>query len=171
MLFTVDDLCLSYLNNFIWFDRVKEKNPDFRIVAFTIANYKNNEPLLESTTFKDWFEKHKDWVEIAVHSYDHEGLPDGDRDDEKYWIEKAFEGLRFFLPKRYGYRSPGWQTTNKTVNILKDLGFSYIAYEGKVRDLKKDEIIETNVFNSHLYDVESIKKLGGVKNEISKNIS
>ena len=162
MVFTVDDLCLSYLDNFKYFDELKEGNSLLRVVAFTIANYKNNEPLLESHTFKDWFEGHKDWVEIAVHSYDHDGIPDGDRDDEAYWIKKALEGLRPFLPKEYGYRSPGWQTTNKTVGILKDLGFSYIAYEGRIKDLKKNEIVETSVFNSHLYDVASIKKLGGV---------
>jgi len=78
---TVDDLCLSYLNNFKYFDRIKEEHLDFKLVAFAIANFKNEELLLESTIFKDWFEKHKDWVEIGVHSYDHDGLPDGDRDN------------------------------------------------------------------------------------------
>lgn len=162
MMCTVDDLCLSYLDNFRYFDELKERSPSLKVTAFTIANYKNNEPLLGSVTFKDWFERHKNWVEIAVHSYDHDGIPDGDRDDEALWIKKALEGLRPFLPEQYGYRSPGWQTTNKTVGILKGLGFSYIAYEGRVKDLKKDEIVETNVVNSHLYDVASIKKLGGV---------
>jgi len=170
MIFTVDDLCLSYLDNFKYFDELKKKNPKLKVIAFAIANYKNGELLLESTIFKDWFEKHKDWVEIAVHSYDHNGLPDGDRDDEEYWIKKALDSLRPFLPKRYGYRSAGWQTTNKTVPILKKLGFSYIAYEGKIRDLIKDEIIETQIFNSHLYDIESIKRLE-VNYEISKNTS
>lgn len=169
MLHTIDDLCLSYLSNFSYFDDLKIRFPEFKLTAFTIGNYKNNEPLLESTTFKNWFEGHKNWVEIAVHSYDHDGLPDGDREDEEYWIEKARDSLKPFLPDKYGYRSPGWQTTNKTVGILKKLGFSYIAYESRVRDLEKDLIVETNVFNSHLYDVGSIKRIGGVLNEIFKS--
>ena len=160
MLITTDDLCLSYLDNFKHFDKLKERSRSLKVTAFAIANYKNNEPLLESATFKDWYKEHESWVEIAVHSYDHDGTPDGDRDDEEYWITKALEGLRPFLPSEYGYRSPGWQTTNKTVPILKRLGFSYIAYEGKIRDLKKEEIIETNVINSHLYDVGSIERIG-----------
>jgi len=161
MIVTVDDLCLSYLDNFIYFDKLKEEHPDLKVIAFTIGNYKNHEYLLESALFKDWFEKHKNWVEIAIHSYDHDGLPDGDREDEEYWIKKALDSLKPFLPERYGYRSPGWQTTNKTVEILKKLGFGYIAYEGKIRDLVRDEIIEIRVLNSHLYDINSIHKLGG----------
>jgi len=161
MLITTDDLCLSYLKNFSYFDKLKEKKPDLKVIAFTIGNFKNNEPLLESTIFKEWFEKHKDWVEIGVHSYDHDGLPDGDRDDEEYWIKKALESLRPFLPERYGYRSPGWQTTIKTIPILKKLGFSYIAYFSKIRDLKEEKIIETEIINSHLYDIKSLQKIGG----------
>jgi predicted deacetylase len=160
MVITVDDLCLSYLDNFKHFDKLKERSPSLKVTAFAIANYKNNELLSESVTFKDWYERHKDWVEIAVHSYDHDSIPDGDRDDEAYWIEKALESLRPFLPVEYGYRSPGWQTTNRTVPILKNLGFSYIAYESKIKDLKRDEIVETNVLNSHLYDVGSIERIG-----------
>lgn len=161
MIYTVDDLCLSYLDNFVYFDRIKEKNSDFKIIAFTIANFKNKELLSESSIFKDWFEKHKSWVEIAVHSYDHDGLPDADREDEEYWIQKALNSLKPYLPERYGYRSPGWQTTNKTVPILKKLGFSYIAYETRIKDLKEDKIIGIQIINSHLYDIKSLEMRGG----------
>jgi predicted deacetylase len=159
MLITVDDLCLSYLENFKVLDDLKAKHPDLRITAFTIANFKNKENLAESEEFKKWLDKHK-WVEIAVHSYDHDEIPDGDREDEELWIKKALDGLRPFLPENYGYRSPGWQTTNKTVGILKKLGFSYIAYESKVKDLKTDQITELNIINSHLYDIPSLERIG-----------
>jgi hypothetical protein len=158
--FSTDDLCLEYLNNFSILDRIKESYPWFKMVAFTISNFKNNENLLESVIFKKWFEEHKDWVEIAVHSYDHDGIPDGDRDNEEVWIQKALEGLKPFLPKEYGYRSPGWQTTNKTVPILKKLGFAYIAYESFTKDIIKDIIISRNIINSHLYDIKSLEKIG-----------
>jgi len=159
MIYTVDDLCLEHLNNFKYFDDIKEQKPDFKLIAFTISNYKNNENLSKSKVFKEWFEEHKDWVEIAVHSYDHEYPPDGDRENQEKWIKKALDNLKLFLPKEYGYRSPGWQTTCKTVPILKKLGFSYIAYETKIKDLKNNKIINTNIINSHLYDVNSINKI------------
>lgn len=159
MIITTDDLCLEYLDNFKYFDKLKEIKKDLKMIAFTISNFKNYENLSESVAFKTWFETHKDWVEIAVHSYDHGYPPDGDRDNEEEWINKALNGLKPYLPKDYGYRSPGWQTTNKTVSILKKLGFSYIAYESKIKDLKKDTITETRVINSHLYDVQSIRRI------------
>ena len=162
MIFTVDDLCLSYLDNFVYFDKIKTQKKDFKIIVFTIANFNNKELLIQSDIFKEWYENHKPWVEIAVHSYDHMPPPDGDREDEAYWIEKALENLRPFLPVNYGYRSPGWQTTNRTIDILKRLGFAYIAYETKVKNLKTDSVRNEKIFNSHLYDKESMLKMGEV---------
>ena len=159
MKITVDDLCLSYLDNFKHFDELKKKVPTLKIIVFTIGNFNNNELLMDSEIFKKWYVVHSDWVEIAVHSYDHQYPPDGDRNDEEYWIKKALDSLKPFLPEEYGYRSPGWQTTNKTIDILKRLGFSYIAYETKIKDLKKNSIINERILNSHLYDLESISKM------------
>ena len=159
MIVTVDDLCLSYLDNFAYFDEIKSRYPKLKLTAFAIANRNNEELLVESSIFKTWFNQHQDWVEIGVHSYDHQYPPDGDRDDEKYWIKKARDSLKPFLPTEYSYRSPGWQTTIKTIPILEELGFRYMYYEGRVRDLKEKTIVETDIFNSHLYDVNSIKRL------------
>lgn len=159
MKYTVDDLCLEYLDNFKYFDEIKSNNPEFKIIAFTISNFKNKESLKERSLFKDWYQQHKSWVEIAVHSFDHMYPPDGDRDDQAVWIEKARDELKDFLPEKYGYRSPGWQTTNQTITILKQLGFSYIAYENKIRDIENDMILPDRIFNSHLYDINSIRRI------------
>lgn len=157
MIITVDDLCLEHLDNFLIFDALKKLHPDFRLIAFTIGNFKNKENLAQNKKFLEWWEKHKDWVEIAVHSYDHDEIPDGDRENEEEWIKKAYESLKDFLPEKYGYRSPGWQTTNKTEAILRGLGFSYIAYGTKIKYFEGK--IVGNIINSHLYDVESIKRI------------
>lgn len=159
MKITTDDLCLSYLDNFKYFDELKQNHSELKIIAFTIGNFNNEELLVESDIFKAWYQQHKDWVEIAVHSYDHKFPPDGDRDDEEYWIKKARDSLLPFLPIEYGYRSPGWQTTNKTVDILKKLGFSYIAYEAKIKNLKNNMIVNEPILNSHLYDIPSMKEV------------
>jgi len=165
---TTDDLCLSTLVNFKWFDELKEKTPDLKVVAFTIANYQNKESLKDSKNFKEWYKKRQDWIEIAVHSYDHLEPPDGDREDEAYWAKQARDSLKQFLPKKYGYRSAGWQTTNKTVSILKKLGFSYIAYETKIKDLKQDKLLPVRILNSHLNDSNSLQK---IYREVLKNYS
>ncbi len=156
MIYTVDDLCLEYLRNFRHLDELKLKVPGLKIVAFAISNFRNKESLLGSNEFLKWFGEHKGWVEVAVHSYDHLYPPDGDRQDEERWIGMALDELRGFLPKEYGYRSPGWQTTNRTVPILKKLGFAYIAYESKVQFFKGRE---EQVFNSHLYDDNSLRRI------------
>ena len=158
MYFTIDDICLKYLDNFVLLDNLKKEYSGFKMIAFTIANYKNKEDLSKSDRFKSWFDKHKDWLEIAVHSYDHLPPPDGDRSDEKYWIEKARDTLKEFLPKEYGYRSAGFQTSNKTILILKELGFSWIAYETKIRYLKEEKI-KNNIINSHIYDIKSMQHI------------
>lgn len=156
--YTVDDLCLKYLENFTLFDEIKKEFPKFRLIAFTISNFNNKENLGESKEFKYWYLQHKDWVEIAVHSYDHLYPPDGDRENQEYWIKKAYDNLCRFLPKQYGYRSPGFQTTSGTEGILKKLGFSYIAYETKIKNLITNTI-EHGVINSHLYDKKSIYEI------------
>lgn len=161
-----DDLCLSYIDNFKYFDDIKKSHPDFKMVAFAIGNNKNEEPLVGSDIFETWFNQHKDWVEIGVHSYDHQYPPDADREDEEFWIRKALRSLYPFLPKDYGYRSPGWQTTCKTIPILKKFGFRYIAYENMIEDLKEERITERIVLNSHLYDINSIKREEVSMNEI-----
>ncbi len=159
MIYTTDDLCLSYLKNFKYFDEIKKDFPNFKLIAFAIGNFNNNEPLCESALFKTWFEKHHHWVEIGVHSYDHQYPPDGDREDEEHWITKATESLKPFLGQEMIYRSPGWQTSNKTVSILKKLGFTRIAYQNQINNIKKNIIEETNVVNSHLYDIQSILRI------------
>jgi len=157
MIVTVDDLCLQHLKNFDLFDEMKVKIPSLQVMAFTISNFENKERLAVSTMFRTWYEKHKSWVVIGVHSYDHL-IPDGDRDEENQ-ISKALTELKPFLPKRYAYRSSGYQTTNETVPILKKLGFSYIYYQTQVKDLTSNKIIEKNIINSHLYDEASIRRI------------
>ncbi len=157
MVFTTDDLCLLYLKNFGILDDFKKDNPDFKIIAFTISNYGGIEDLKTSDIFKKWYNRHKDWVEIAVHSYEHI-IPDGDL-DEKECIKKALDSLKEYLPRNYGYRSAGWQTTCHTVPILKELGFSWIAYERQVNDIVHGRVMENQITNSHVSDKKSLIKL------------
>jgi len=130
---TTDDLCLSNLKYFRYWDKVKEKYPNLKLIVFTIANFKNTEDLSKSDIFKKWFEQHKDWCEIGVHGYDHQYPPECERDNQEKFIVKALEILRPFLLKEFLYRAPGFQVTCKTEPILRKLGFAGIAHQDKIK--------------------------------------
>lgn len=158
MIYTVDDLCLSYLPNFNILDNIKKHNPGFEIIAFTIADFNGNENLSKSREFREWYLERESWVEIAVHSFQHI-IPDGDQDDEEGQIRQALDILKPFLPKEYIYRPAGWQTTNQTVPILKKLGFTLIAYETRINNIKVERTISRSIINSHLYDIKSLENI------------
>lgn len=147
-LLVTDDVCPSNLRFFRYIDRVKEKYPDLKVIAFTIANYKNQR-VDESKEFKDWYKEHKYWVEIAVHGYDHSFPPEAEREDFEECVEKALEILRPFLPKEYGYRSPGFQFTVRMEPILRKLGFAYVAYRNILKYFDGRRKIP---FNTHCCD-------------------
>ena len=145
---TTDDLCLTNLEAFSYWDKLKIKYPSLKLVAFTIANYRENERLDKSKQFKKWFTEHKDWVEIGVHGYDHDPLklPEGERDDFEKLVKKSLKVLKPFLPKYPLYRPPGFQTTNQIENIIKRLGFRGIAHEQRIKYFNG---LYQGVFNTH----------------------
>lgn len=142
---TTDDLCLSNLEIFKYWDKVKEKYPELKIIAFTIANYKEQEPINESKEFKEWFEEHKDWVEIGVHGYDHELPNECFRDNQEEYFQKSLEILKDFIPKNPLYRPPGFKYVNWTENILKKY-FSGIAHQDRIKYFNGTY---KKVFNTH----------------------
>lgn len=148
MIITTDDLCLSNLGNFRYFDKIKKKKPYLKVIAFTIANYMNKEDLSKSSEFKAWYEEHKEWVEVGVHGYDHcqDKLQEGWREDQEYYIRKSLDILRPFLPEKYLYRAPGFRVLNKTETILKELGFTGIAHQEFIKYFSGEKHA---VFNTH----------------------
>jgi len=131
--YTTDDLCISNLHFFKFWEEVHKAHPDRKLIAFTIANFQNKENVAESKEFREWFEAHKDWVEIAVHGYDHLYPPEAERDDFEECVTKSLEILKPFLPKEYGYRSPGFKFSVRIEPVLKKLGFSYVAYQEHIK--------------------------------------
>jgi predicted SAM-dependent methyltransferase len=131
--FTTDDVCPSFLQFFKYWDKVHEKYPERKVIAFTIANFAHKENIAESKEFREWFEARKDWVEVAVHGYDHLYPPEAERDDFPELVEKSLEILKPFLPKEYGYRSPGFKFSVRIEPVLKKLGFAYVAYAEHIK--------------------------------------
>jgi len=148
MIYTTDDLCPSNLKYFKYWDKAKELKPDLKLIAFTIADYQGKEDVSESKEFIDWFEDHRGWVELGVHSLEHTYPPDAERDDFSEVLGKALEILKPFLPDKYMYRSPGFQSTVRMPAILRYYGFTYQAYEDRIRNLNTNRLCGP-VFNSH----------------------
>ena len=66
--------------------------------------------------------------EIGHHGYLHESPTAylGDRDGERAMYEKGIEALERVAGVRpVGYRSPGWDLTEHSIDLLSDLGFRY----------------------------------------------
>jgi len=154
MIFTTDDVCPSNLKYFSYWERVRQKYPNMKLIAFTIANYNLVENVSVSTEFKEWFEKNKDWVEVAVHGYDHMYKPEAERDDPEFenCIMKALSILKPFLPEKYGYRSPGFQWSVRTEPLMKKYGFSWIAYDDSIKYFDGRPPIVGGIINTHCCD-------------------
>ena len=150
MIYTTDDLCLSNLTYFRFWDKVKEKRPDLKVIVFTIANFQGKEDVSKSTKFKKWYDGHKDWVTIGVHGYDHTYPPEGERDDQEELIRKSVEILKPFLPESFLYRAPGFQVTCKTEPILRKLGFAGIAHQTRIKYF--DGRFAEKIYNTHCCD-------------------
>lgn len=153
IIFTTDDLCPSYLKFFKYWDEVHKKYPGKKLIAFTIANFQNKENIRKSEEFRRWYDEHKDWVEIAVHGYDHLYPPEAERDDFEECIKKALDILKPFLPENYGYRSPGFKFSIRIEPILKKFGFSYIAYRDHIKYFNDERLIAP-ILNTHCCDEE-----------------
>lgn len=156
---TTDDVCPSNLKNFHYWEKVKDRYPHLRLIAFTIANYRNEQNVTQSKEFKKWFNRNKNWVEIGVHGYDHLYPPECERPNQQRYIELALTILKPFLPDNYIYRPPGFQYTTKTVPILKQLGFAGIAYQKKIQFFNKTHV---PVFNTHCTFAQYTNPIGRI---------
>ena len=150
-IYTTDDICPSNLKFFPYWENVRTRHPDMKLIAFTIANYQNKENVQESKEFNEWFEKNKDWVEIAVHGYDHLYPPEAERDDFEQCVENALEILRPYLPKEYGYRPPGFKFSVRIEPTLRRLGFSYVAYRDHIKYFEENRLVGP-ILNTHCCD-------------------
>jgi len=162
MIFSTDDLSTENLEHFKYWDYVKKEIPNFKLIAFVIA-----EGLDER--FDNWYMEHKDWVEIGVHCYNHDRLQEGWREDQEYWIEKARDVLLPYLPKNYLYRPPGFRVLSKTEGILKKLGFAGIAHQEFIKYFDTGETIP--VFNTHCSLDKHLNPIGEKWKTIIKNQS
>lgn len=125
----------------------KAKYPKFKITLFTIPNR-------TSIEFFNLVDKHRDWIEFAMHGWDHES------NFECYsWSEYSAEAYINRTEKKFGYpgfkkifKAPGWSITHgyngypahESSPIFKDSKAVYKAM------MKKDYV----VFDRHYNKIE-----------------
>ena len=154
MIYSTDDLSIENLKYFKYWDLVKQKKPDLKVIAFTVAKG------LPSQEFDDWYEEHKSWVGIGIHCYDHEKPQEGWREDQREYIERARDILKPYLPAKYLYRPPGFRFLPKTEKILKELGFAGIAHQGFIKYFESGEKLP--VFNTHCTEEHFANPIGQI---------
>jgi len=144
MFFTCDDIGIKYSDQFYQLENLKRKYPTFKITCFVIAKDLTLELI-------KWLEK--DWIEVAVHGYDHDYPPECERNDKEERIQLALNILKPLLPEKFGFRAPGFQMTATTYPILRKLGFWYIAHQDRIQPLKQiDRFTQDILVNTHIYD-------------------
>lgn len=156
MYFTCDDIAIQYANQLGKLDQLKDQYPDFKVTCFVIAKGLDLKLI-------EWLKQ--DWIEVAVHGYDHDYPPECEREDKSERIKKALAILKPLLPDQFGFRPPGFQITGTTYPILRELGFWYIAHQTKIQPLKQVNNFNPDILiNSHIYDNNiGIRKYGEFK--------
>ena len=115
----------------------------------------------------------QDWVEVGVHGWEHSYPPECERSNQEEYIVRGLEALRKYLPKKIGFRAPGFQLTALTYPILEKLGFYFIAHQYTIQRLDNLFKIITNhkLVNTHIYNGSLNKRLDGWVYETFRFIS
>jgi len=154
MILCVDDVCPEYIANLKYLEELHKEYTFFSCILFTIANFKNCQPINKCKEFIDFVTENKEWVTVGVHGYDHTipALPpEQEREDAEELVKKSLDILRPYLPIKFLYRPPGFQHLTKTRPMLYRLGFHGIAYERRIVCFDGTSFFD--ILNAHLtYD-------------------
>jgi peptidoglycan/xylan/chitin deacetylase (PgdA/CDA1 family) len=146
-------------SEFCKLEKLKRAIPGFKVNCFVMG--KDSGDYLEV-----------DWVEVGVHGWEHTYPPECERDDQKYFIVKGLESLKTYLPRRFGFRAPGFQLVASSYPILRDLGFSFIAHRNRIQVLNKEEFKQDTIINCHIYDnLDKLEALDGTLKFLSEGLS
>lgn len=63
--------------------------------------------------------------EVAHHGYSHENPTETDKGTERQVLLRGLDALARLGVKPRGYRSPGWDVSDHTLDLLEELGFSW----------------------------------------------
>lgn len=111
-------------------DILKEANPDFKVTLFTVPAYTTLEIL-------DWAKKNREWIELAVHGWDHH-----DNYECEDWSALTTENRILKLPMmgfKKLFKAPGWQIGDGVYKALEQHGWA-VADQGYNNDRRPKDI-------------------------------
>lgn len=139
--------CLDLLLKF------KKKFPKFKITLFTI-------PALSSDKLLDDLSQYRSWIEVAYHGWDHDDMKGNHefayltKDEAKLKILKSME--KFGNRAVKGWKSPGWQISDGTYEVLKAYGFWVMDHPESVmrrpKGLKGLCLDDPRIYHTHTWD-------------------
>lgn len=129
---TTDDVCPENIRA-LWhhWDSLKKYHPLLKVTCFVSGKFHNTleNDVYASKDFKDWYKERKDWVEVAAHGLHHKLPPEFTKfthHQEK--ITKAMTTkLRKYLPANPGFKAPFLRMNHKTIDIIQNAGYAYVA--------------------------------------------
>jgi len=147
--YTMDDLGMS-MEDIPKLEQLKRKLPTAKVTCFTVPDWEmNGVGLSGNKEFKKWFEKNKDWVEIAIHGLTHHGtegnLPYEEQCEK---LKKALEIMEEFLPAIIGYKPPANDSNPDTIKAVFDSGYDYLMVGSNMHPRGKFK--DGAVFTSHI---------------------
>lgn len=119
VIFDLDDLAMQPERNCLE-DLVllKHEYPKLKVTLFAIPYYGGVD---QSVFFHQIVDNFGDWIELAVHGWDHHSNFECSQWDYKTATDKIREALEMncFVP---GFKAPGWQISRDTYMACKNLG-------------------------------------------------
>lgn len=94
---------------------LKEINPHFKVTLFAV-------PAAMTIELLEWCNKNRDWVEIAVHGWNHHS-----NYESLQWAEGRLRSIvqlpviQYYFAK--GFKAPGWQISDACYSDLVNAGF------------------------------------------------
>ena len=95
--------------------------PNLKVTLFAIPFYKGTD---NTEFFRSVLKEHGDWIQLAIHGYDHATpteCKDWNYGEAMEKISKAYLIGRGCFVK--GFKAPGWQISRDTYRVLDTLGF------------------------------------------------
>lgn len=146
----MDDFYLDPANGLNWLFYLKGKYPTFKITLFTV-------PLRSTIPFLKEVKK-LDWIELAVHGFQHD-------EKETYTLTKAemqkylndLEKDNLYVK---GFKGANWKVSENLIDILRGRGYWLAVKETFADPIKQWPLTDPRVTHGHIWMMETHNKEG-----------
>ncbi len=164
VIISTDDLSPATIKGqFEYFDELKRKHPDLRIIAFTVARWNNEEQndISQNQEFIDFCNDRNSWLRIAYHGLSHENPRAEAILSLKQQLEFLGEMQRIFteFKRKCGcdflnyYKPPRYRWNSDTLFACSKMGIEYLFIQDGVLNLKNNNFksrAELGLIDSHV---------------------